>query len=433
LPSQPPTTRPSKGPRLAGAALALLAVVALLLYLLRPSPAPQQTAAALAPETERAPPQQQPAAPSPSITAAAPVRPAAPAPQRPQPAPTQATGADGGPEARELFGGLVRLGQGFTLGESLARNAENADKYLDRFCDKSKKLHEKPPLQQHPGDQRDAAAFMAPLMDYEKPLDNPPGRLHLSPALKQSFDRYGTDWLTRISDEDLAPLDFTWMEQLLEFDHWSLLGAGRLKDTPMTVAMTFPLPNYVVLQYWVKLRLALSLRRGDFAASAAQIRHLADLTDSQGLLIAKMIAVALYKIEAGARARAMMAGYDVSGWPASDVQQLDLVRPLAFSAMYFTYPGVSPQTLRKAVACMSSPCTALAEGVGANRSFGAYAASDNLELVVQLAQERGCERELFDRSAKSAEVSAAEALESTGIDSGLDVGGQLPRFLDPLP
>jgi hypothetical protein len=141
-----------------------------------------------------------------------------------------------------------------------------------------------------------------------------------------------------------------------------------------------------------------------------------------------MIAVAFRKIEAAARGRAMMAGYDVSSWPPADVQQLDLVRPLSFSGMYFTYPGVSQETLRRAVSCMSSPCTALAEGVGANRSFGAYAASDNLALVVQLAQERGCERELFDRSAKSAEISASEALENAGVD----LGAELPRFLDPL-
>jgi hypothetical protein len=129
-----------------------------------------------------------------------------------------------------LFGPLVAMGQGITLAALLNENAANADKYVDQFCEGAKKLQADRPAGGEPGTHADAAQFMAPLMDYEKPLDEPTGKLHLSQAFRDRISGYHQDWPTLIKDQDLAGLDFSWMAALQQFDHWSLFGAGRLRD-----------------------------------------------------------------------------------------------------------------------------------------------------------------------------------------------------------
>src|SRR5262249_61639039 len=137
------------------------------------------------------------------------------------------------------------------------KNAANADAYVDRLCAESGALRGQPPLRDLRTRESDAAVFMAPLIDYEKPLDDPPGQLHLPDELRQRITSYGSDWPTPITDPDLAGLDFSWMAALGQFDHWTLLGAGRLREVPVGNIFHDPIPNYVNLMQWAKLRLAL--------------------------------------------------------------------------------------------------------------------------------------------------------------------------------
>lgn len=332
---------------------------------------------------------------------------------------------DGG--APSLFGPLVALGQGFVFGEALDQNAANAAQYVDRLCEESAKLREHPPMQTLDGSEHDAAQFMADLIDYESPLDQPPGKLHLPAELAARLGGVGpqgnqSDWGVRITSADLAALDFSWLTSLAQFDHWSVLAAGRLRDFPASDFFSTPIPNYISLTQWVKLRFALARRRGDHAVAASEVRHLAALLLTQHLLIADMIAVAIYRTDDAARHFAAAAGADVSGWPPVDLAGLDRFRQVDFASMYFTYPGVKPETLRKAVACVSTSCTSLLEGAGANRAFGAYG-SDNLQLVLDLAAKQGCEPALIARAIATDEVAATRALEIFGDD----LEAQIPK------
>jgi len=325
-----------------------------------------------------------------------------------------------------LFGKLVALGQGLELGEALARNARMADAYVDRLCEEGRKLREHPALPDGSSRDRDAAEFMAPLVDYESPLDDPPGRLHLADALAGRVKAYGADWPAKISDRDLEALDFRWMSTLQRFDHWSLYGAGRLTEQPASFADFYrqSIPNYLSLQLWSKLRFAAAYRRGDLAQASAEVRHLADLIRTQSILIAEMIAVAIYRLDARARELAVAKGLDTAGWPEADVSRIDRHRRIAFASLYFTYPGVKPETVREAVECMPSPCSALLEGAGANRTFDPYGGADNLDLVTDLAREHGCESATLDRVRRFRELTAGETLTVVADD----VAGQIPKF-----
>lgn len=408
---------------------AVIALIALLLFLARMSIAPSGE-----PVPDRDVAETPPAAIPPAARSAS----SRQVPNRTAPQSAAAAGATAEtPDAGQLaspspamFGRAVTLVQGFALGEALSKNAANADAYVDRLCAESRSLREWPALR---GSRKhDAAAFMAPLIDYERPLDDPPGRLHLPDELRERITSYGSDWPIRISDRDLAGLDFSWMVAIAQFDHWTVLGAGRLRDVPVGNIFRDPLPNYVSLMLWSKLRFALGLRRGDLASASAEVRHLADLIRSQGILLAEMVAVALYKMEARARELAAAAGADVSGMGEFETNQLERYRRTTFGSIFFTFPGVRPETVKKALDCMPSPCVALAEGAGANRSFGAYGATDNLPLLREIASAHACEEALIARAVDSQEIAAGDALEGVAEDLDAQSRGSSPRRADHM-
>jgi hypothetical protein len=298
----------------------------------------------------------------------------------------------------QLAGQLIAMGQSFALAEAVAQNAANAAKYVDKFCAENAKL----PALPSAGANADAAAFMAPRMDYEKPLDEPPGSLHLPEELRVRMR--GPGWLDRITDADLQR-DFSWLTQLQQFDHWSYLGAGRLRDYVVTDAPHASIPNYASLFGWAKLRYALAVRRGDLPTAMAEVRHLADLIRSQGILIAEGSAIFLYGLEAQVHAAGAM-----------DPDELARRKDLAFAAVDFANPGVDPSVVRKAMECSKAPCTAIAEAVAMNRSLSSAAGSDNLAVLNELAGARGCDGELLGRLNATREYPTAQALSELADD-----------------
>jgi RNA polymerase sigma factor (sigma-70 family) len=325
-----------------------------------------------------------------------------------------------------LFGQLVAMGQGFTLAEMLSKNASNADRYVDLFCDKAKTIRQKPRPGGEPGTSSDAASFMAPLMDYEKPLDDPPGKLHFAAPFRDRIHAYGDDWPALITDQDLAGLDFAWLHALEQFDHWSVYGAGRLRDVPTGGNIyASVIPNYTSLLYWAKLRFAASLRTGDTLQANQDIEHLSMLIRSQDLLIGVGVSLLMARYESQMRGAFVAQGGDISKWAAPDLGSLQEEKQLEFASIYFSYPGVSEATLRKAFACMPSPCTSLMEGAAANQAIGAFIDSDNSALIRSLSQERDCDQAPFDRAFASDGLTSEEALSSQIGD--LDT--EIPRLL----
>ena len=316
-----------------------------------------------------------------------------------------------------LLSGIAAFAQDFTVVETLEKNARQADAYLGMLCEDSAKLRQRPSPFREPGTARDAAAFMAPLMDYEIPYDDPPGRLHLKAELAERLKSYGPHWPLRIGDADLAGLDFRWLAELRQFDHWSVLGAGRLRDLPPGRLFVEAIPSYGHLMYWAKLRFALGFRRSDLPAAVAEVRHLTMLVRSQRLLISESVALALSRFEARARQVAVAAGEDVSWWAAPDTDRLELEGRTVFASVYFAYPGVREATLRKAVTCAPSPCVMLIEGAIANRML-ANGPGDNSGLIGTLFPQYGCEPAVLERIRQSRKATAGEALESARNDLG---------------
>jgi hypothetical protein len=303
--------------------------------------------------------------------------------------------------------------------EALAGNARNAERYVDRLCEDARSLRERPPLRVVLSRERDAAPFLAPLVDSAQP------RLRLGEALRARLRSYGADWPARITDEDVAGLDFRWMRALAPFDHWSLLGAGRFRDSPALHFFDGPFPEYGILVEWSKLRYAVALRRHDGAAASTEVRHLADLVRTQSTMLAEMIAVALYRLDSRACEAFVATRQDVCGSRQPDLDQMERYRRSTFASIYFAYPGVAPATVRRAASCMPSPCPALIEAAAGNRAFGAFATPDNLPLTIELTRSFGCDGALLDRAAHGRRMPAAEAAKALA-----EVANRLPDLLD---
>jgi hypothetical protein len=290
--------------------------------------------------------------------------------------------ADAGAAAASGGGVTLDGGSQGTLADWFAKNAAEAEKNIDEFCADAKKLEHLP--QMPSGREHDASSFLTVRIDWEDPA-RPKGLLHLPEALRQRVASYGPAWPVSITDADLAGLDFSWMAQLQSFDHWNLMAEGPLREYRLADFYNAPIPNFVELYLWTKLRIARAVRTGDFAQASAEIHQLVALLRSTQLVIADMVSVQLLNIE--------RTGLLAAGAPeglAFSQDDTDLERRVGRSAMYFFFPGVSPEVMKKASACNTRfPCAGLFEGF----SMRVTSLSGDPEPVSVMIDATGCDQE----------------------------------------
>lgn len=239
------------------------------------------------------------------------------------------------------------------VGRVLKSNALAATRQVDRFCAEAKALKLKaPPERQR---RRDAAVFLAGRVDWE---NGRVGLLHLSQPLVDRMQTPPKNW-QRFTEADLVGLDFSWMRELLEYDSWSLSVSGPLNDSD-SVDATSPLPNFVVLQHWAKLRLVKGRLEGDLVTAALEVRHLGDLCASTGTLLGQMIRAAMLGIERGVWES---AGLTPPSDPPPSQADTNRFRQVALMNLHFLYPGVPTEVRRKALECSPMPCAMLFEAM----------------------------------------------------------------------
>src|SRR5581483_8211128 len=95
-------------------------------------------------------------------------------------------------------------------------------------------------------------------------------------------------------------------------DHWSLATVGPVAAQAAQVdPRDHSIPDYQVLLDWAKLRLLRALAGGDPASALSEVQHLADLINSNGILIAEMGAARILQSETIFLAAAGNAGLQV--------------------------------------------------------------------------------------------------------------------------
>jgi hypothetical protein len=324
-----------------------------------------------------------------------------PAPQAPEPAAThrlaelQADAAPGPDASTNTSERLDDGGLGSAVRDALAENARAAERNLARFCAESRRLQQHPAFSHGPH-TRDAALFLNGRVDWEPSPQLPGGRrgtLHLPTALTARV-RDDAAWLN-LTDADLTGLDFGWMEELQQFDHWSLASVGPLHDRDHSF-LTAPLPDYTELVPWARLRLVRGLLDGDLERASRDVRHLGALIASNGSLLSELVRNQLFGVE---RRAWVHAGREPS-LPLPTQEQTDRYRAVARASTSFLMPGVSPEVQRQALACAPARCVAIHEGVGLATTLRNQ--SPTAQLTVDwLAREEGCDTQLVEFLKKS--------------------------------
>jgi hypothetical protein len=295
----------------------------------------------------------------------------------------------------------------------LADNAETATKRVDEYCEQTKKLSAVPDERKR---DRDAALFMAGRTDWE---DGHVGLLRLPDALYQQLKNPPAGAWRHLGPQVYAGLDFSWMQALLQFDHWSIAVASPLRDVAEVKSYAdAPIPNFVTLQAWVKLRLLKGLHEGDLASASVEVRHLAELCGSTGSLVGDMIRIQMFNVERG-----FVEEHHLSLQPALTFQQGQRLRYADFAARDFLLPGVPKEVRSRALECAPVKCTAIMEALGATSMVSDVAAGAQEHLKWLLAQSP-CDPALAAMTAKFRPLPPTEILGAMMVrtlDENLDL------------
>ncbi|MFO0599774.1 MAG: hypothetical protein U0228_30985 [Myxococcaceae bacterium] len=281
------------------------------------------------------------------------------------------------------------------LARALKDNATTAAKNVDAYCAATKDLVAE---QDKRTFKNDAALFLADRTDWES---GKIGLLHLPASLTQRMGNPPGAW-RRMGPEAYAGLDFGWMKEALAFDHWSMMTAGPLHDQQQNSFADAPIPNFVVLQTWVKLRLLKGLHEGDLASASVEVRHLAELCGTTGSLVGDMIRVAMLGIERG-----FYEEHQLDTAPAMTQPEAQRLRAASFAAIEFLLPGVDAATRAKALKCLPNRCTAMVEATGLTASMRELDPSVG-EHLQWLTSQPQCDPALSAMSARSNPAPAGE-------------------------
>ncbi len=333
---------------------------------------------------------------------------------------SEAADAGGPSRALEQVAAAFALGAQADVSAYLERNAELAAEHVDRFCKDSRAASK--PWPKAPREGRDAAPWMASRVDWTTEPTRM-GTLHLDDRLIERVEATSSGWAEALGVGDLAGLDFSWLRELEAYDMWSLASAGPLAEEPSYELADAPLPSYVQLMAWVKLRFIRALALGDGADASREVRHLSALLHRQGALIPEVVSVKLLELERVAFAVAVARGQDVGGWsPPPDADHAALIKLIKAGPNFFM-PGVAPEVMSKAAACATAPCSALLEAGAIHAAIGSESPVDTSRGLRTLTDSYGCDPAL---------MAALERLSPTtpGKARATLLGG--PSFLEAL-
>lgn len=180
--------------------------------------------------------------------------------------------------------------------------------------------------------------------------------------------------------KELLTLDFRWMAQLEDYDHWDVHqgspwqiamrgAASGSGEAAANFLVEAPSPEWRGILAWVRLRWRRAEAAGDYVAASRQTRQIARLVASTETWTGSLVAASVLKAENRAFARAKAAGAKIpAGWKApGEVDLRRLVRFLHGTPAFFT-PLAPPELVRATL--LDGPflfwnCGAVAEGAAA--------------------------------------------------------------------
>ena len=135
------------------------------------------------------------------------------------------------------------------------------------------------------GTRADAGPFLNPRVEWSKtPSTVMPWPANIDPSLLAQ-----DDWKARGAEVVLDGVDLSWFAELKRFDHWDISRATQHQIMHPYAYNDAPIPNFVALKRWARLRLLAGARAGDEPAAQEEVRHLARLCASTETLVGVVI------------------------------------------------------------------------------------------------------------------------------------------------
>jgi hypothetical protein len=312
--------------------------------------------------------------------------------------------------ALEQMFAIHDLSAQMTVSALLERNAEEAAANVEKYCEKAKALG--PVFKDSTAaGGGDAGPFFVPLVDWYTGLAAAPafapqrrGALHLPEELVTRIDAAKRSWVAALGVSDIAQLDFGWMTQALQYDHWSLAFAGPTAEPGADLSLVAP--DFNQLLNWAKLRYVKALAQQDLPRAALEVRHLAYLVHTTGGTIADNISLRMTGLTGAMQAAGVardLAWID----PVALTQSDDLSR----AGAAFFWPGVDPAVMKRAQECAPSPCAAFVEGAFMRKSLGQLSPENSDDGFWPLgANLQSCDSAMLDLVKRSPPKSNEQAL-----------------------
>ncbi|MFP5386237.1 MAG: hypothetical protein ACLGHN_09170 [Bacteriovoracia bacterium] len=142
---------------------------------------------------------------------------------------------------------------------------------------------------------KDAGPYLNPMIRWEIGDVAHRGSLVLPDFVHKELEK---DWVTKKPLFKKMGLKFKWMEELLEYDFWSLEeGSPAYEEGKKYHTYSFPVPTYRDLITWSKLRYLYGKQTGKVRDALIEVRHLMRLIYTNDTIISSMVVLDLLKIE----------------------------------------------------------------------------------------------------------------------------------------
>jgi hypothetical protein len=217
-------------------------------------------------------------------------------------------------------------------------------------------------------DGGDAAELMAEHVGWDAPdAGLPAPRAPVPPEVVQRFRESNDGGWVDLRDDVILNTDVQWFSKLPALGFWDT--DRGLEGVPFD-AFAEPLPNFVALQAFAKVRLIQGLVHRDVVTAATEVRALVRLLVSTSSLVGAMVGCALLSIERHAYEAARAQGLEVSGWTPVSAADTDRLR-----AVLWAGPAMTSLLATGALAArrpVIGECLALREGVGGAHFLRGY-------------------------------------------------------------
>jgi hypothetical protein len=296
-----------------------------------------------------------------------------------------------------------------TVSALLERNAGEAAEDVEKYCEKAKALGPvfKDSTEASGGD---AGPFFVPLVDWftahaAAPAFAPQrrGALHLPDELVARIDAAKRSWPSALQVSDVFQLDFGWMTQALQFDHWSLASAGPTAEPGADLSVVAP--DFNQLLNWVKLRYVKALAQQDLPRASIEVQHLAFLLHTTGGTIADNVSLRMIGLT-----NALQTAGLAPELAATDQSALTQADDLSRAGAAFFWPGVDPAVMKRAQECAPSACAAFVEGAFLRKTLGQLSPADTDDAFWQLG-DKSCDGPMLELVKSSKPFSNGQALQ----------------------